>query len=334
MISKETWCFAVLFLLGSSIACTTLPDNETAESAAKTPDKETAQSKAKSPDKESIAPSLAPNQSPNTSAKTSDSFSDEIRLGRQMAGVILAQRTPIENPRVVEAVSEVGLLVAQNSPFASRKFAFEVLQEETPNAFACPGGYIFVTSGLLKNLKNEAELAAVLGHEIAHVGHQHILQALKKEKIVAPAKPQDSILSGRERVVAPKSELGEFLSSQLASAGSLSNSVFQVTQDSLNLIFSKGLEKSLELEADQEGIKYANRAGYEAKALAAFFQRQSKVPEKRGFQKTHPTFADRHKDALSFLASNSESLSRGAEAAERWKKLLSNLTRKTKEDGT
>jgi len=148
-----------------------------------------------------------------------------------------------------------------------------VLDTEDINAFAAPGGYIFVTKGLYRLLDNEAELAGVLGHEIAHVTRKHHLKVLK----------QSSLISALGQVAGSKAQNSDELVQNLIGNGAE--------------IMARGLDKNAEYEADRFGMVFAARAGYEPWGLPEVLQDMAALPAKDArtslLFKTHPLPADR-----------------------------------------
>ncbi|MCX6129592.1 MAG: M48 family metalloprotease, partial [Proteobacteria bacterium] len=146
---------------------------------------------------------------------------------------------------------------------------------------ACPGGYILISLGAIKNAVNEAELAHVLGHEIAHVGRKHMMNALtkmskeeldKKANDGAKAAETPEELKARLRPEPVESTLGATIAKYLVgSAGSLN--LLKAAKAGMSLIMEQGLGADLEFEADREGTRYAISAGYNPKALVNFLCR-------------------------------------------------------------
>jgi predicted Zn-dependent protease len=185
---------------------------------------------------------------------------------------------------------------------------FAVLDADSPNAFACPGGYILLTRGVIESAQNEAELAAILGHESAHVGKQHMFKTLKNmnkkdvEKAEAEAasrKRPDKYSRARARPIAKEDETGSALAKLMMTASGAGLGVLQAAKAGMGLLLEKGLDKDLEFEADREGVKYAIRAGYEPKALDHFLARlaeqKKKNNDKTVMDVTHPSIPDRRK---------------------------------------
>jgi len=185
-----------------------------------------------------------------------------------------------KNPALQNYVSLVGKSVAEVSDRPEIDYHFAVLNTDNPNAFATPGGYVFVSVGLLKMVQNEAQLAGVLGHEIAHIAKKHALQTLKRSKML-------SGLSGLTMAAMDKDE-GLF---------------DQVINEVSNILFTHGLDKDLEFEADKFGTEYAYRMGYHPAGLKDFIQilGQSSSSKSSIFLSTHPGPAERFQGLNQFL---------------------------------
>jgi predicted Zn-dependent protease len=176
------------------------------------------------------------------------------------------------NRRTVRYVNLIGRALAQVSDRPDIKYYFAVLNSMEPGAFAAPAGYIFITRGILTLAENEAELAGVLAHEIAHVTKKHILKTLSVSRPLAGIAEIDA------------TDLGKNLW--------LFDSIMREANDTL---FNKGLDQSMEYEADELGMEYAYRLGYDPSGLSSF---QEKLEKRLGkepsvFFKTHPLIAAR-----------------------------------------
>lgn len=162
----------------------------------------------------------------------------EVALGRQTAAAVLQQYRRLENPAVQAYVNALGQRLAAASERPHLKYEFTVLDSPDINALAAPGGYIFVTTGILKRMKDEAELAAVLGHEVGHVVGQH---ALKRMQRAAVAEFGLGLLTGwvGGRTGALVQQLGPIAS---------------------NLVLLRN-GREAELESDEHGLRLAARVG-------------------------------------------------------------------------
>jgi predicted Zn-dependent protease len=199
----------------------------------------------------------------------------EIDLGGGIASNLLGAAPLWDNPRVQRYVNRVGRWLALQTERPDLPWQFGVLDDNDVNAFAAPGGYVFITKGLLARINNEAELAGVLAHEISHVLRKHHLQALKKGA-------RSELMSDLANDVI-KSQGGDPRLSKLVSAGTE--------------IYARGLDKQDEFEADRMGVVIAARAGYDPYGLPAVLQTlQSINPNDSNLAlmfKTHPALGDR-----------------------------------------
>ena len=198
---------------------------------------------------------------------------EEIVLGEAVAVEAFSRfGGEYSNQAWTRYINLVGKTIAEVSDWPTLNFHFAILNSPEQNAFAAPGGYIFITVGLLKTLKNEAELAGVLAHEVAHVTKQHMLETIR-----------------RGAVLGSVSELT--LTAMKQNPEMFSNAIDQMTE----LLFTKGLDKDKEFEADVVGIEYAYRAGYHPEGLRDYLQTLGKEEghaESRFFT-THPSTTER-----------------------------------------
>ncbi len=167
----------------------------------------------------------------------------EVELGKQMHAQILAQSSAYTNSELQEYVNEIGQKLAAVSERSHLEFKFLVLDDDIVNAFALPGGFIYVTRGLLAHLNSEAELAAVLGHEIGHVTARHSVKRETSGNLL-------NIASAVATVATGTSMAGQAVS--LPGAALIS-----------------GYNRDQELEADALGAKYIAAIGYPSEATAS-----------------------------------------------------------------
>ena len=192
---------------------------------------------------------------------------EEIAIGRQIAGNLLGASHLVKDAQLQKYVNQVGEWVASQSERPDLPWHFGVIQTEDVNAFAAPGGYIFVTMGLYRLLQNEADLAGVLGHEVGHVIRKHHLKILQQSRLVdAGGKVLANGIGGSDKV------------QQLIGSGAE--------------IVARGLDKDAEFEADRIGIVLATRAGYDAYGLPSVLQQIGHASNDEGqvalLFKTHP----------------------------------------------
>jgi beta-barrel assembly-enhancing protease len=199
---------------------------------------------------------------------------EEISIGRDVASRLLGAAPLVPNAGLQRYVNHVGRWLAAQSERPDLPWQFGVLDSPNVNAFAVPGGTIFITRGLLERMRNEAELAGVLGHEIVHVLRKHHLKAIQKGA--------QGALAGDAMSAALKDRAGP-ARDKLISFGTE--------------MYSRGLDKSDELEADRMGIVIAARAGYDAYGLPSVLQTLQAMSAQDStlalMFKTHPAPADR-----------------------------------------
>lgn len=185
--------------------------------------------------------------------------SEEHYIGRAVAALILEKYALLGNAALDNYLNKVGLTVAYHSdrPMTYGGYHFAVLNSDEINAFACPGGIILVTKGLLKEVENEDQLANVLGHEVTHVAKRHGIGAIKKSRWTKFGFYAVGEV-GKHYTPSEVSQLvGEFQS---------------VVSDVAKQVIEKGYSKGDEKEADDLGMRYAANAGYDPQAMAAFIK--------------------------------------------------------------
>jgi len=182
---------------------------------------------------------------------------------------------PVDDPELQRYVNLVGNAVARNSARPDIPYRFVVVQSELYNAFACPGGIIFVSARLVKSMKDEAELAAVLAHEVGHVAHKHALQSIRRAQF----------LSGVGKLTAASMK------------GSKGREFQGMIGDLQGVLFDRGLDKNMEFEADASGMETAYRTGYDPAGMVRvleMLQRNEAAAQKGGsWFSTHPPLAQR-----------------------------------------
>ena len=202
---------------------------------------------------------------------TGTSTEEEIAIGEEIAGRLLGAAPLVQDERLQRYVNEVGNWVALQSNRADLQWYFGVLESEDINAFAAPGGFIFLTKGLYRKLHNEAELAGVLGHEIGHVVKRHHLNLIKKSKVI---------------------DMGSSLLSQKFGKDKKGGQTIQNLIGNGAEIMARGLDKDAEYEADRIGVVVASKAGYDAYGLPTVLQEIGHVGASDGsvtlLFKTHP----------------------------------------------
>lgn len=173
---------------------------------------------------------------------------DEIAVGREISGSLLGASPLVKNDALQQYVNQVGRWVASQSERADLPWKFGVIESEDINAFSAPGGYVLLTKGLYQKLQNEAQLAGVLGHEIAHITKKHQLKVLQKQQLLGYSASRLSMILAKDNQLAKKAI------------------------DSGAEISARSLDKEAEFEADRMGMVLATRSGYEPYGLAEVLQ--------------------------------------------------------------
>ncbi len=170
---------------------------------------------------------------------------EEARVGRQQHPELVKEfGGAYDDARVRNYVSGIGRLLANTAELPNLRFTFTVLNTGTVNAFALPGGYVYITRGLLALANNEAQLASVIAHEIGHVTARHAAQRYSRSVAASLGLTVLGVLGG---------------SPALARAAGLGAQ-----------IYLQGYSRQQEFEADSLGIRYLRRAGYDSGAMAEF----------------------------------------------------------------
>ena len=199
---------------------------------------------------------------------------EEIAIGRDLAATLVGAAPLVADPRMQRYVNSVGRWIASQSERPDLPWQFGVLDAPQLNAFAVPGGTIFITRGLLERMQSEAELAGVLGHEISHVVKKHHLKAIQKGAMTALAGDALSMAVQNKNAAANE---------KLVSFG--------------KEMYARGLDKDDEFEADRIGVVYAARAGYDPYGLPSVLQTLQAMNAQDSavalMFKTHPAPGDR-----------------------------------------
>ncbi|MFU8814187.1 MAG: M48 family metalloprotease [Pseudomonadales bacterium] len=202
--------------------------------------------------------------------------SQEIAIGRQTAAGAAAQLGLVDDAELQSYVQQLGAQLAAASQRPELPWAFRVVDDPTPNAFAAPGGFIFVTRGLLVLMRNEAELVSVLGHEIGHVTARHSVSMMSRAQLA-------QIGLG----------VGSILSPQIAQFGELAAGGLQL------LFLSYG--RDAERQADDLGYGYALAQNYDVRQMVNVFAALQQSSQLAGhspvptWQASHPNPAERIK---------------------------------------
>ena len=214
----------------------------------------------------------------------------EIAIGQKAKEEIVKEYGTYKDLDWQVYLDEVGQRVAKQSDRPELQYDFTIIDTDILNAFAVPGGFVFVTRGLLAECKDEAELAIVLGHEITHIAAWHGIEMLQKAGLLGTLTAIGVIggaaLGAGEAAIA------------LAQAASIYENLYLL-----------GYGRDNELQADQYGALYAARAGYDPEAALTFFQRLDKIEKEEmagqhisPYWMDHPPTQDRLKRASKWIA--------------------------------
>ncbi|HEY9645817.1 MAG TPA: M48 family metallopeptidase [Chroococcidiopsis sp.] len=188
----------------------------------------------------------------------------EVALGRQINQQLMSQEfRPYRDAAINDYVNSVGQRLVPYSDRPNIPYVFQVVEDSQVNAFATMGGYVYVTTGLMRTADNEAQLAGVIGHEIGHIAARHSVQQMRETAIA---------------------------SGVMTAAGLDRNTAVNIGVD---LALRRPNSRQAELEADQLGLANITRAGYPPSAMVAFMQKlmsQRSVPT---FLSTHPATSNR-----------------------------------------
>ena len=212
----------------------------------------------------------------------------EVKIGERADKDIVKMFGLLDDKRITEYVNEIGQKVVSGVREPLFEYHFKVMDTEDINAFALPGGYIYITRGMLAFINSEAELAVILGHEIGHVTMHHGIKKMQK----ANAALLVTILG-------------------MATAASSNDAgAWAMTTTALSQNIITGYGREAEMQSDQLAIGYASQVGYDPKVIASFFSRL-KERERfgghayHGFLASHPDTIDR----IIFSSGKAESVS-------------------------
>ena len=233
----------------------------------------------------------------------------EIDFGRSVSAKILGKYPIMRNEQNVRYISQIGTGISAQLGRPELRYYFGILDTDDINAFAAPGGYIFVTKGALKIMRNEAQLAGVLAHELAHIDQKHIVRKLKLQGV------DRSLTSGIAQVLG-----GASLSAKIA--------LERLNDLAFKMLMEEGLSKEDEAEADQKALEILMSTGYDLQSYLDYLlslkpyleQGQAKV-----LSKTHPTIEFRYNNLREFIIKNNLEKFQGKKNEIRFKKNFAKL---------
>ena len=199
---------------------------------------------------------------------------DERALGESVVMVVTTRHPITRNDKLSQYVSLVGLTLANASGRPDANWTFGVVESDEANAFSGPSGFIMVTTGLLKQMHDESELAGALAHEITHVTAHHGLKAAKAAKMT------EAFATGAQAAVKDSQQAADF---------------GKAVGGSLDVAVNKGYGRDQEDEADAGAVKLLIAAGYDPHGFLNFIERVAKAQANPGntLMSTHPGAAQR-----------------------------------------
>lgn len=226
----------------------------------------------------------------------------ERQLGHEMAAQLLGAKPLYKNDLAQKYVNQIGYWIAMQTESPQLAWRFGIIDTPNLNAFAAPGGYIFITRGLLLNIKSESELAGILAHEIGHVIKKHHVQAMKKQGLA-------KMLKGAAEA---KTDIGK------------NPAISNLAKN----LYTSGLDKADEYEADQVGVVLAARAGYSAYGLPSVLQMYATSSNDAALEllfATHPSPEDRLNKLDSLMAGRFDDLGDGLVNINRFEKVQKSI---------
>ena len=215
---------------------------------------------------------------------SSISDSQEVQLGQEInQELVKSGRARVYlNREITSYVNEIGQRLARTSDRPTIPYTFQVVDDDSVNAFATMGGYVYINTGLMKRAENEAELASVIGHEIGHIVGRHAIKQMREKAI----------------------------SQGVLSAAGLDSS--QAVQIGVELALSRPNSRGDELEADRFGLENIKKSGYAPSGMVSFMekllQRGSSSPT---FLSTHPATSERIKLLQNNMDSRTANVGKG-----------------------
>lgn len=211
------------------------------------------------------------------------SLEKEARIGDEFVQQVRQEITLIHDPQAVAALNRLGNAIADRADPTAREYTFYLVDSPEVNAFAVPGGHIFVNRGLIESADQASEFAGVLGHEIAHVTERHGIESMKKRRRAGLLVTLVFVVLGRDPGVV------EQIAIQAGGAA----------------VFAK-YGRSAEREADERAVQTLPAAGYDPEGMATFFEDLMRQQQRQpglldGWFATHPTSQERVRNARAMI---------------------------------
>jgi predicted Zn-dependent protease len=210
---------------------------------------------------------------------------EEVELGRSITAAVGARYKVSRDIALTKYIALVGNTVAAHSDRPDLRYYFAVLDSPDINAFAAPGGFVFMTRGALDLMNDEAALAGVLGHEVGHIALKHHGETIKAQK--------------RKALTMRAGQVGL----QFTKVAAFSREIGMLADPLVDDIMVKGHSRAEEMESDKVGFQYAARAGYDPAGLREFLATLKAKTADAGvtkFLSTHPGLDDRLQEQAKF----------------------------------
>ncbi|TAL16385.1 hypothetical protein EPN96_09645 [bacterium] len=225
----------------------------------------------------------------------------EVEFGREVAAQILGTFPLYENKKIDDYLGLVGTALAMNGPRTEVDYHFAILDTDVVNAFAAPGGFVFVTRGALELMEDEAELAALLAHEIAHITGRHIIKEMNVRS------SGNEMITGLSQVIGANTKTARMIFKEMVDS-------------SVNILFERGYKIEDEFEADKDAITLLAAVGYDVNGLERLLAKiaQKDGGKKRSVGATHPPAAERESRIKGWKESLGVANFQGKSGAERF----------------
>ena len=198
---------------------------------------------------------------------------EEVQVGRTMASKLLGVFGAYKNKKATRYVNLVGQSLVATVGRPELTYHFAILNTDVINAYSTPGGYVFITKGLLDMIHTESELGVVLAHEIDHINSKHMYKDIMPKREVSASEKLTRMMS--------------------RGASDISGSLSQAVKAGMKMLLEEGISKEKEYEADRDGMLYAATLGYDPNALARLLKRIERQKNTVKISKTHPAFGPR-----------------------------------------
>ena len=210
------------------------------------------------------------------SETTSDDVTEEIRFGREVAARLLGRYGLYTNDALTKYVNLVGQSISNYSNRPELKYYFAVLNTSEINAYAAPGGYIFITKGAIDKMQDESELAGVIAHEMGHINGKHVVKELDIKAT------EGSAAAGLARLIGGGTESARIAFSK-------------AVDKAMDTLFTTGYKREDEIQADKGSVMQCAVAGYDPAGLIRYFERLNTAKGKSTevLDKTHPAYDNR-----------------------------------------